>query len=140
MMHGALTGAEGFHAQVRHWSETGAFEQLVEALLLLGYEVTITADHGNVEAVGFGKPNVGEVADARGKRVHVFADDLMRRRVQEEYPTTIAWPQIALPENYRALIASERRAFITEGIRMVGHGGIALEELFVPFITVGSAK
>ena len=139
MMHGALTGAEGFHAQVRHWSETGAFEQLVEALLLLGYDVTITADHGNVEAVGFGKPNVGEVADARGKRAHVFADDLMRRKVQEEYPTTIAWPQIALPDDYRALIASERRAFITEGVRMVGHGGIALEELFVPFITVGSA-
>src|SRR4051812_22422009 len=94
MMHGALTGAEGFHAQVRHWSETGAFEQLVDALLLLGYEVTITADHGNVEAVGFGKPNVGEVADARGKRAHIFADDLMRRRVQDDYPTTIAWPQI----------------------------------------------
>lgn len=62
----------------------------------------------------------------------------MRRKVQDEYPQTIAWPQIALPDNYRALLASERRAFITEGARNVGHGGISLEELFVPFITVGS--
>jgi hypothetical protein len=139
MMHGAVTGAEGFHAQVRHWSETGAFQQLVESLLDLGYDVVITADHGNVEAIGFGKPNVGAVADARGERVHVFADDLMRKKVQDKYPSTIAWPQIALPNDYRALIASDRRAFITEGARSVGHGGIALEELFVPFITVGSA-
>jgi hypothetical protein len=138
MMHGAVTGAEGFHAQVRHWSETGAFQRLVETLLELGYEVVVTADHGNVETVGFGKPNVGEVADSRGERVHVFADELMRRKVQDEYTQTIAWPQIALPDDYRALLASERRAFITEGARNVGHGGISLEELFVPFITVGS--
>lgn len=139
MMHGAVTGAEGFYAQVRHWSETGAFQHLVDELLDVGYDVIITADHGNVEAIGFGKPNVGAVADARGERVHVFADDIMRRKVQEQYPQTIAWPQVALPEDYRALIASERRAFITEGARNVGHGGIALEELFVPFIKVGNA-
>lgn len=136
MMHGAVTGAEGLHAQVRHWAETGAFRGLVEMLLGLGYEVVITADHGNVEASGFGKPNIGAVADARGARVHVFADDMMREKVQTQYPSTIAWPQIALPEHYRALIASERRAFITEGSRNVGHGGIAIDELLVPFITV----
>ena len=139
MMHGVVTGAEGFHAQVRHWGETGAFQGLVETLLDLGYEVVITADHGNVEATGFGKPNVGAVADARGERVHVFAKEVLRAQVQAQYPRTIAWPQIALPEDYRALLAAERRAFITEGSRNVGHGGIALEELFVPFITVGRA-
>jgi hypothetical protein len=139
MMHGAVTGAEGFHAQVRHWGETGAFQSLVETLVGLGYKVIITADHGNVEAIGFGKPNVGAVADARGERVHVFADDIMRAKVQKQYPNTIAWPQIALPDDYRALIASERRAFITEGSRYVSHGGIALEELFVPFVTVERA-
>lgn len=140
MMHGTVTGAEGFHAQVRHWSETGAFQHLVDTLLELGYEVVITADHGNVEAIGFGKPNVGAVADARGERVHVFSEDLMRRKVQQDYPQTIAWPQTALPDDYRALIASERGAFITKGARNVSHGGIALEELFVPFITVGALK
>lgn len=138
MMHGAVTGAAGLHAQVRYWSETGAFRRLAETLLELGFEVVVTADHGNVEAVGFGKPNVGAVADARGERVHVFADDLMRKKVQEGYPQTIAWPQVALPDDYRALLAAERGAFVTEGARNVSHGGIALEELLVPFITVGS--
>lgn len=138
MMHGVVTGAEGFHAQVRHWSETGAFQRLVEVLLQLGYDVVITADHGNVEALGFGKPNVGEVADSRGERVHVFADDLIRKKVQQDYPQTIAWPQIGLPDDYRALIASGRGAFVSEGARNVSHGGISLEELFVPFVTVGS--
>jgi hypothetical protein len=139
MMHGAVTGSEGFHVQVRHWGETGAFQSLIEMLLGLGYEVVITADHGNIEAIGFGRPNVGAVADSRGERVHVFADDIMRSKIQAQYPLTIAWPQIALPDNYRPLIAAERRAFTTDGSRSVGHGGIALEELFVPFVTVGSA-
>lgn len=139
MMHGAVTGSEGFHAQVRHWGETGSFRVLVESLLSLGYEVVVTADHGNVEAIGFGKPNVGAVADARGERVHVFADEIMRSKIQQQYPRTIAWPQIALPDDYLALIAAERSAFITEGARNVGHGGIALEEVLVPFVTIRNA-
>ncbi|HEX5461461.1 MAG TPA: BREX-3 system phosphatase PglZ [Steroidobacteraceae bacterium] len=139
MMHGAVTGAEGFHAQVRHWGETGTFQRLVETLLGLGYEIVVTADHGNVEAIGFGKPNVGAVAETRGERVHVFVNDIIRAKIKAQYPNTIAWPQIALPDDYRALIAAERRAFATEGSRVVGHGGVALEELLVPFITVGSA-
>jgi hypothetical protein len=43
-----------------------------------GFEVILTADHGNVEAVGIGKPNVGVTADERGERVHVFSDVLLR--------------------------------------------------------------
>jgi hypothetical protein len=30
--------------------------------------VILTADHGNVEGVGIGKPNVGVTADERGER------------------------------------------------------------------------
>ena len=80
MMHGAVTGAEGFHAQVRHWSETGAFQRLVETLLELGYEVV----HG--PEIGPGEPRMLEfgVADETawrvglscGGRIKVFVEKL----------------------------------------------------------------
>jgi hypothetical protein len=41
-----------------------------------------------------------------------------------------------LPANYRPLLAPGRTAFVTAGTRMVGHGGISLEEVIVPWIKV----
>ena len=46
----------------------------------------LTADHGNVEGIGIGKPNVGVTADERGERVHVFPDALLRSNISAKYP------------------------------------------------------
>jgi len=46
------------------------------------------------------------------------------------------WPSIGLPDDYFALIAPPLRAFIGEGKRTVAHGGICIEEVIVPFVTV----
>jgi hypothetical protein len=50
-------------------------------MLERGFEVILTADHGNAEGTGIGKPNVGATADERGERVHVFSDALLRSNV-----------------------------------------------------------
>lgn len=98
----------------------------------------LTADHGNVEARGIGKPDLGAVVDERGERVHVFRDDLTRARVSRVFEGTVTWPQIGLPEDYRPLLAPARGAFIHAGRQTVAHGGIALEEVIVPFIRVAA--
>lgn len=41
-----------------------------------------------------------------------------------------------LPDTYRALLAPGRGAFIHEGKTTVAHGGIALEEVLVPFVAL----
>ena len=105
-----------------------------------GFEVVLTADLGNVEGIGIGKPNVGATADERGERVHVFPDALLRSNVAAKYPGAIEWPTIGLPEDYFALIAPPQRAFIGEGKRTVAHGGICVEETIVPFITVAKSE
>jgi hypothetical protein len=48
----------------------------------------------------------------------------------------IEWPTIGVPEDYLALIAPARRAFITEGRQTVAHGGVCLEEVIVPFVSI----
>lgn len=123
------------HAGVRHWAKRGSLWRLLDTLVNRGFEVVLTADHGNVEGVEIGKPNVGATAEERGERIHVFASALLRTNVATKYPGSIEWPDIGLPDNYFALIAPPLRAFIGEGKRTVAHGGICLEEAIVPLIT-----
>lgn len=135
-MHGMVTGSRGLHSVVRDWGQSGALAKLITSLLDTSFEVVITADHGNIEGVGIGKPNVGAVADERGERVHVFTDELTRETVHGQYPGSLPWPQTGLPETYLALLPPGRGAFIHEGKSTVAHGGIALEEVLVPFVKV----
>jgi hypothetical protein len=136
MLHGIVTGTDGLHAGVRHWAKRGSLWRLLDALLDSDFEVLVTADHGNVEGIGIGKPNVGATADERGERVHVFPDALLRSNTSAKYTGSLEWPIIGLPDDYLALIAPPLRAFIGEGKRTVAHGGICIEEVIVPFVTV----
>ncbi|MBT6209977.1 MAG: BREX-3 system phosphatase PglZ [Woeseia sp.] len=138
-MHGAKTGSGGLHAVVRDWASGGAMAKLVDTLLSDGFEIIITADHGNVHAQGIGKPNVGVTADERGERAHVFRDELTRANTAEEFPGTIQWPQIGLPDDWRVLLAPGRGAFVPVGQQIIGHGGIAMEEVIVPFVKIHGA-
>ena len=136
IMHGMELGTAGMHNQVRQWTTQGYMAQLLNLLLDHGFQVTVTADHGNIEAVGFGRPMEGVVADLRGERVRVYPDSSLRATVQRRFAETIAWPAIGLPGDFLPLLAPGRRAFISPGERIVAHGGITIEELVVPMIHV----
>jgi len=41
---------------------------------------------------------------------------------------------VGLPSDYYPLVASGRDAFVNPGDSIVGHGGIAIEEVIVPLI------
>ncbi len=136
MMHGNPTGSSGLHAQVENWAGQGYFSALVNSLLERGFAVFVTSDHGNIEAVGFGKPNVGATAEERGERAHVFSEEVLRSTAAENFQDAIPWPAVGLPLDYLALIAPGHFAFIPEGRRTIGHGGISLEEVVVPFVEI----
>ena len=136
IMHGMELGTAGMHNQVRQWATQGYMAQLLDLLLDHGFQVTITADHGNIEAVGCGRPTEGAVADLRGERVRIYPDSSLRAMVQGRFPEAIAWPAIGLPGDFLPLLAPGRCAFIRAGDHIVAHGGISLEELVVPMIHV----
>jgi hypothetical protein len=135
-MHGMELGAAGMHNQVRQWATQGYMAQLLDLLLDHGFQVTITSDHGNIEAVGFGRPTEGAVADLRGERVRIYPNSSLRAMVQGRFPETIAWPAIGLPGDFLPLLAPGRCAFIRAGDHIVAHGGISIEELLVPLVQV----
>ena len=140
IMHGMELGTAGMHNQVRQWSGEGFMAELLDRLHGDGFAVYLTSDHGNIEANGGGRPSEGAVADVRGERARVYSDEALRSRVHEQFPGAIAWPSIGLPEDYLALLAPARSAFVREGDRVVGHGGASLQEVIVPWIHIEQAS
>ena len=136
IMHGMTLGTAGMHNQVRQWAAQGHFAALLDVLFERGFQVYITSDHGNIEAMGCGRPDEGATADVRGERVRVYSDESLRRGVAVRFPDAWPWPPDGLPEDYLPLLASGRKAFVRQGERSVAHGGVCLEELIVPFVKI----
>ncbi len=136
IMHGMELGERGMQGQVRQWAEEGYLAGLISHLAERGFEVYLTSDHGNVEARGIGSPAEGAVAEVRGERVRVYDDPEQRSRVAAEFPGSVQWSGSGLPKDYLPLLAPGRTAFVVKNRRIVGHGGIALDELAVPFVHV----
>jgi hypothetical protein len=135
-MHQIALGTPGLHALVDVWAKKGELPQLVGDLIALDYDVFVTADHGNVFGRGIGKPDVGEAAEQRGERAHVFRHKALRDGTAQLYPDAIAWPSIGLPDDYFPLIAPPGGCFLPLGKEAVSHGGISVEEVIVPFVRV----
>ena len=140
IMHGMELGTAGMHNQVCQWVRQGYLNGLLTLLLDQGFKIYLTSDHGNVEAIGCGRPGEGAVADLRGERVRIYADTLLRLRIRDSYPDATEWPVIGLPQHYYPLIAPHRKAFIGIKERIVSHGGCSLEELIVPFVHIERKK
>lgn len=135
-MHGALDGLSGLHAQLRHWAKDGFFNKLISGLIELGYEVVITADHGNTEAEGQGRPSEGVLSKERHERARIYTDEILRDDALSKFEG-ISWPvNFGLPEDYLPVLAKGRSAFVKPGEKNVGHGGIAIEEVIVPFVHI----
>ena len=136
IMHGMEMGTAGMHNQVCQWAKQPYLNTLLDLLLARGFRVYLTSDHGNVEAEGCGRPSEGAVADLRGERVRIYPDAVLRGKVKERFPAALEWGTVGLPEDYLALLAPARQAFVQEKQRTVSHGGVSVEELIVPLIQI----
>jgi hypothetical protein len=136
IMHGMELGAAGMHNQVGQWASRQFIAKLLDILFDQSFIVFLTSDHGNIEAEGCGRPSEGAVADVRGERARVYSDRLLRSRVKQRFPDAIEWPAIGLPEDYLALLAAGRSAFVRTGEHIVAHGGISIDEIVVPMVQI----
>lgn len=136
IVHGAILGKRGIANQISSWCESGFVDRLFAQLLDNGYHVYLTADHGNVEAVGVGRPNQGVIAETRGERVRAYRSEVLLSESAAACPGAIKLEIAGLPANFMPLFAGARTAFVTQGEQLVVHGGISVEELIVPFVKV----
>jgi hypothetical protein len=136
MMHGMTQGARGLHSQVAVWQEHGLLGELFHRLLVEGFEIFVTADHGNIEARGAGKI-ADALAETRGERVRIYSDQtLFQARLDQMPSRALAGTTAGLPEGTFPLYSKGRTAFAADGEVIVGHGGQCVEEVIVPFVQV----
>lgn len=121
---------------IGNWLATGFVDRLFSLLLDKGYHIYLTADHGNVESTGIGRPNQGVIAETRGERVRVYRSEPLLMNSAAAYPTTVRLDIAGLPANFMPLFAGARTAFVPDGEQVVVHGGVSVEELIVPFVKV----
>ena len=140
IVHGAVLGKRGVANQLESWCESGFIEQLFKMLLENGFHVYLTADHGNVDAVGQGRPNQGVAPEMRGERVRTYRTETLIAQSVTSNPFTFRLDVPGLPANFMPLYANERTAFVPQGEQVVVHGGISVEELIVPFIRISNVS
>ena len=136
IVHGAVLGKRGIAAQIESWCESGFVDQLFSLLLDKGFHVYLTADHGNVEAVGQGRPYQGVAPELRGERVRTYRSETLASESAAANANTYRLDVAGLPANFMTLFAGGRAAFMQQGEPAVVHGGISVEELLVPFVKI----
>ncbi|MFL9797366.1 BREX-3 system phosphatase PglZ [Vibrio cyclitrophicus] len=134
-MHGIEGGMPLLNVAVSKWLELWQFSSKIEALLDSGFEVVITADHGNQEAVGQSWPNEGVKAETKGERVRLYKHTV---EYSSEAADVLEWPakKFGLPPDLYPLVSRGRHAFVQKGKQIVGHGGISLHEVVVPLAII----
>lgn len=134
-MHGMKSGMSGLNAALVDWLYKWKFSSKIEALLDSGFEVIITADHGNQEATGQGWPNEGVKAETKGERVRLYKNTVV---YTNDNVDVLEWPakKYGLPSDMSPLVSKGLHAFVQKGKLIVGHGGISLHEVVVPLAVV----
>lgn len=136
IMHGMQLGAAGMHNQIDQWCQGEYLTSLLNYLSNHGYEIWITSDHGNIESIGKGRPTEGAIAESRGERVRIYPTPELRSQISSTFTFAHEWLPSGLPDDYFPLVATGNDAFVNEGDSIVGHGGVAIEEVIVPLIKV----
>lgn len=139
LVHGAMLGKRGLSGQIQEWCETGFVEKLLNLLIATGFNVYVTADHGNVDADGIGRLNQGAISELKGERVRTYRSEELASSVPKE---TDAFHYVGqgLPLDFLPLYANGRGAFVPAGNQIVAHGGMSVEELIVPFVKISVKK
>jgi hypothetical protein len=136
IMHGMQLQTAGMHNQVRLWAQQGHLQQLLDRLSSEGFVIYLTADHGNVTAEGIGNPKEGVLVETKGKRVRVYDNVEFLDEVAAKFPESKRWTNQGLPPSRFVLFPGSLKAFTNEGDQVVSHGGISMEEVLVPFVTI----
>jgi hypothetical protein len=134
IMHGMQLGEAGMQNQVAQWANGNALLNVLDLLLVRGFTVLITADHGNTEAIGVGAPKQGVLCDVRGERARIFSEPKFAADCVAQVPGSRIWQHTGLPANFIPVVAPTGKAFVPKGTALVCHGGDSLEELAVPFV------
>ena len=132
IMHGSILGDHQLKTNTDLWIEKSNIVKTVSELKAKGFQVFITADHGNIEAKGLGnltqKDKVGSLS--RGKRHMHFTNETLMNGFLEQNEN------LDLGKKGLSVYLKHKEAFTTENSQVVTHGGSHFWVVIVPFISL----
>ena len=138
LSHSNILGKQDVSRQISVWCDREKIIQRVCFMLMENdFNIYITSDHGNVDAVGVGAVSQGPIADISGQRVRVYRNSTLASSIPDDIDT-FQFEVGSLPSNFLPYYASGRGAFVQTGKKVVSHGGISLEEMIVPFTRIST--
>lgn len=107
-------------SELKLWAQSSFLPRLIRAILDANFELYLTSDHGNIEAIGEGSPSQGVLVDRSGQRVRVYKDEtILKNSVVELGERAFPWNGKLLPSGYHPLIHRGRGAFVQKGQLLV---------------------
>jgi hypothetical protein len=132
IMHGSIMGDEQLKNSTLQWIEQFNIVEIISQLRKKGFQIYLTADHGNIEATGVSnltlKDKVGAIS--RGKRHLQFSDEILLDSFLKQNS------HLNIGRKDLSLYLKDREAFTTENNKVVTHGGSHFWEVIVPFICI----
>lgn len=136
MVHGQKQGRIGMYHDIGVLAKSDRLQGLASRLLAKGFDVYITADHGNVPCTGIGKlMKTGVEVETKSRRMLVLKDFADKGFLIEKHGM-IEYPKYYLDPENDYLICDTDKSFDPKGEHVMTHGGITIDEVIVPFITI----
>jgi len=132
IMHGSILGNGQLKTSTEQWIVKSKIVNTISELKTKGFQIYITADHGNIEATGLKNLTLKDKLGAlsRGKRHLHFTNETLLDSFMELNTS------IEVGKKGLSLYLKKQEAFTTENSQVITHGGSHLWEVIVPFISI----
>ena len=140
MVHGQKQGRIGMYNDIGVLSRQKKLLSLTKRLLSKGFDVYITADHGNTPCTGMGKLiGTGVDMETKSRRMLVLKDFADKESMKTKHDL-IEYPKYYLNKSYDYLLCRAGQSFDSKGEQVMSHGSITIDEVIVPFITLKAGE
>ena len=140
IVHAQHQGRLGMFNDITVLAKQKKLANMVRGFINLGYDVYITADHGNTACVGMGKMmGTGVELETKSRKFIVLRDFADKEKQQEKYKF-VEFPKYYLPKEYVYLVCDVGESLDAKGEEVMTHGGLSIDEMVVPFITIRKAE
>lgn len=140
MVHSQKQGRIGMFNDVSIMVKQQKLVEMTRRFLLAGFDVYITADHGNTTRRGMGKlMSSGVETETKSRCMMVLKGFADKDSIMEKYGL-LEFPKTYLPKEYDYLICDVGDSFDAKGEDVMSHGGISIDECVVPFIKIKAVE
>ena len=140
IVHAQRQGRLGMLNNIAVLANQKRLRHMTERFVSAGFDVYITADHGNTPCTGLGRlMHTGVEVETRGRRMLVLKDFADKEGLMRKYGL-LEYPKYYLPREYDYLICDAGTSFDAKGEDVMTHGGMTLDEVVVPFITIKAVE